>query len=64
MDEDTRDLPERLQVSALVEYELTTLGRSLLDSIKQFLSWTLDAFPEIKRAREAFDRSTGRSSRG
>jgi DNA-binding HxlR family transcriptional regulator len=46
-----------------VEYELTPLGRSLLNPIKQFLNWTLDAFPEIKRAREAFDRSTtGKSS--
>ena len=41
-----------------VEYELTPLGQSLLDPIKQFLNWTLQAFPEIKRAREAFDRSS------
>jgi DNA-binding HxlR family transcriptional regulator len=40
-----------------VEYELTPLGRSLLVPIMQFLNWTLEAFPEIKRAREAFDRS-------
>ena len=39
-----------------VVYELTPLGRSILKPIKQFLKWTLDAFPEIKRAREAFDR--------
>ena len=38
-----------------VLYELTPLGRSILKPIKQFLKWTLDAFPEIKRAREAFD---------
>ncbi|HZM59246.1 MAG TPA: helix-turn-helix domain-containing protein [Vicinamibacterales bacterium] len=38
-----------------VVYELTPLGRSILKPIKQFLKWTLDAFPEIKRAREAFD---------
>jgi DNA-binding HxlR family transcriptional regulator len=40
-----------------VEYELTPLGRSLLQPVKQFLEWTLDAFPEIRRAREAFDRT-------
>lgn len=46
-----------------VEYQLTRLGQSLLDPIKQFLNWTLQAFPEIKRARETFDRSaTGKSS--
>jgi DNA-binding HxlR family transcriptional regulator len=46
-----------------VEYELTPLGRSLLDPIKQFLNWTLQAFPEIKRARETFDRlATEKSS--
>jgi DNA-binding HxlR family transcriptional regulator len=45
-----------------VEYELTPLGRSLLKPIKQFLKWTLDAFPRIQRAREAFDRSAPGSS--
>lgn len=46
-----------------VEYQLTRLGQSLLDPIKLFLNWTLQAFPEIKRARETFDRSaTGKSS--
>jgi DNA-binding HxlR family transcriptional regulator len=40
-----------------VEYELTTLGRSVLGPIKAFLDWTLKAFPEIKHAREAFDRT-------
>ena len=40
-----------------VEYELTPLGRSLLRPVKQFLQWTLDAFPQIRRAREAFDRT-------
>ena len=40
-----------------VEYALTPLGRSLLRPVKQFLQWTLDAFPQIRRAREAFDRT-------
>jgi DNA-binding HxlR family transcriptional regulator len=44
-----------------VEYELTTLGHSLLTPIKQFLTWTIQAFPEVKRAREVFDRSQARS---
>ncbi len=40
-----------------VEYQLTGLGVSMLGPIKVFLDWTLQAYPEIKRAREAFDRS-------
>jgi DNA-binding HxlR family transcriptional regulator len=39
-----------------VEYALTDLGRSMLDPIRRFLDWTLTAFPEVKRAREEFDR--------
>jgi DNA-binding HxlR family transcriptional regulator len=52
-----RVFPER---PPRVEYELTALGHSMLTPIKQFLDWTLGAFPEIKRAREAFDRAHGR----
>lgn len=44
-----------------VEYALTPLGRSLLEPIKLFLNWTLEAYPEIKRARAAFD-TKGKSS--
>ena len=44
-----------------VEYQLTPLGQSLLDPIKQFLNWTLKAFPDIQRAREVFDKSATRS---
>ena len=44
-----------------VEYELTRLGRSLLKPINQFLNWTVKAFPDIRRAREVFDRSATRS---
>ncbi|HET9358943.1 MAG TPA: helix-turn-helix domain-containing protein [Vicinamibacterales bacterium] len=39
-----------------VEYELTRLGRSVLGPIKRFLNWTLKAFPQIKSARDIFDR--------
>jgi DNA-binding HxlR family transcriptional regulator len=39
-----------------VEYELTKLGRSVLGPIKNFLNWTLKAFPKIQSARETFDR--------
>jgi DNA-binding HxlR family transcriptional regulator len=45
-----------------VEYQLTRLGRSLLEPINQFLNWTLKAFPDIQRAREVFDKSATRSS--
>ena len=44
-----------------VEYELTQLGRSLLDPIKQFLEWTLQAFPEVQRARQQFDQSAAKA---
>ena len=43
-----------------VEYELTRLGRSLLEPIKQFLEWTLQAFPEVQRARQQFDQSAAK----
>ena len=39
-----------------VEYRLTKLGRSVLKPTKNFLAWTLKAFPDIQRARESFDR--------
>ena len=44
-----------------VEYQLTRLGRSLLEPINQFLTWTVKAFPDIQRAREVFDKSATRS---
>lgn len=40
-----------------VVYELTMLGRSLLEPIRTLLEWTLAAHPEIERARATFDRS-------
>jgi DNA-binding HxlR family transcriptional regulator len=38
-----------------VVYELTPLGRSVLGPIKIFLDWSLDVFPDVQRARAAFD---------
>jgi DNA-binding HxlR family transcriptional regulator len=40
-----------------VEYELTKLGQSVLGQITAFMEWALEAYPEIKSAREAFDRA-------
>lgn len=38
-----------------VNYELTELGRSMLDPIKVFVSWAADAHDEIKRSRQLYD---------
>jgi DNA-binding HxlR family transcriptional regulator len=46
-----------------VEYELTPLGRSALEPIKQLMHWTLNTFPEVKRAREDFDRANDKPAR-
>ncbi len=43
-----------------VVYELTPLGQSVLGPIRNFMEWTLEAFPEIQRARAAFDRAAQR----
>ena len=45
-----------------VEYELTRLGRSMLKPIKQFLKWTLKAFPQVQQARQDFDRTAGKTT--
>ena len=38
-----------------VEYELAKVGHSVLAPIKAFLNWALEAYPDIQRARAAFD---------
>lgn len=38
-----------------VVYELTTLGHSVLEPIKDFLDWALKSYPQIQRARQAFE---------
>jgi DNA-binding HxlR family transcriptional regulator len=43
-----------------VEYQLTPLGRSLVAQFTHLLEWTLQAVPQIERARETFDRSAPR----
>jgi DNA-binding HxlR family transcriptional regulator len=38
-----------------VEYALTPMGRTLLDTIGQLVSWTDSHLPEIEAARAAYD---------
>ncbi len=45
-----------------VEYELTPMGRTLLDTIGQLVSWTDSHLPEIDAARAAYDAKHGDSS--
>jgi DNA-binding HxlR family transcriptional regulator len=45
-----------------VEYELTPMGRTLLDTIGQLVTWTDSHLPEIDAARAAYDAKHGDSS--
>ena len=38
-----------------VDYELTELGRSLRDPVKNLGAWAFENLPEIKTARDKFD---------
>jgi DNA-binding HxlR family transcriptional regulator len=38
-----------------VEYEITHLGRTLLDPFKAMHAWTMSKLPEVEQARRAFD---------
>lgn len=38
-----------------VDYELTELGRSLRDPVKNLGTWAFENLPEIKNARDKFD---------
>jgi DNA-binding HxlR family transcriptional regulator len=38
-----------------VDYELTPLGVSLLDTVCRLMAWTVDHMPDIERARTDFD---------
>ena len=38
-----------------VEYEITPLGRTLLQPFKVMHDWTLTKLPEVEEARRAFD---------
>jgi DNA-binding HxlR family transcriptional regulator len=44
-----------------VEYALTPMGRTLLDTIGQLVSWTDSHLPEIDAARAAYDARHGNS---
>ncbi len=39
-----------------VEYEITPLGRTLVEPFGALYAWTLEKLPEVERAREDFDR--------
>jgi DNA-binding HxlR family transcriptional regulator len=41
-----------------VDYELTSLGRSLLVAVEPLVSWTREHRPTIARARVDYDRQT------
>jgi DNA-binding HxlR family transcriptional regulator len=40
-----------------VEYELTSLGQSIIEPMGVFLEWAIAAHPKIKRARNAYDQT-------
>ena len=40
-----------------VEYSLTDLGRSMLEPIRNFLTWAQKTFPQVQQARAAFDQN-------
>lgn len=39
-----------------VEYEITPLGRTLVEPFGALYAWTMEKLPEVEEAREAFDR--------
>src|SRR5215210_2756523 len=43
-------------VPVRVDYELTSLGHSLHDTIKHLKAWAEDHVPEVRDAHEAYDR--------
>jgi DNA-binding HxlR family transcriptional regulator len=43
-------------VPVRVDYELTTLGRSLLEPMRHLKEWTEAHMPEVDAARAAYDR--------
>ncbi|WP_245562935.1 winged helix-turn-helix transcriptional regulator [Thalassospira lucentensis] len=42
-----------------VEYEITPLGRTLIEPFKALYAWTNDNMPEVEAARAAFDARMG-----
>lgn len=43
------------EVPLRVEYELTALGQSLLKPMRGLVDWVTDKWPQVKKARSAFD---------
>lgn len=39
-----------------VEYEITPLGRTLVEPFGALYAWTMEKLPEVEKAREDFDR--------
>ncbi len=39
-----------------VEYEITPLGRTLIEPFRALYMWTKEKMPEVEAAREAFDK--------
>jgi DNA-binding HxlR family transcriptional regulator len=43
------------EVPPCVEYELTALGKGLMDPVRGLVSWLQSNWPAIRRSREQFD---------
>jgi DNA-binding HxlR family transcriptional regulator len=52
------------EVPPRVEYELTTLGRGLMDPVRGLVSWLAANWPVIRGARERFDARAERARAG
>lgn len=50
------------EVPPRVEYELTALGRGLMDPVRGLVSWLQSNWPAIRGARERFDARAQRST--
>jgi DNA-binding HxlR family transcriptional regulator len=48
----------RPTVPPRVDYALTSMGRTLLDTVRNLLEWADEHLPEIHAARAAYDRRT------
>ncbi len=48
------------EVPPRVEYELTPLGFSLLDTVRRLVGWVNNNWSEVKKARKKFDQSKGK----
>ena len=49
-------------IPSRVDYELTTLGRTLLEPVKALAEWADQHIPEIQRARDRFDRRSAKAA--